>query len=134
MKRSVEQVVIGALLVLVIFTLYSTGPERNLSGRNASPIFDSSSKCESRIDFEKIFPDKDKIWIQVGTWLNPLGAPNGVGIIGFEPEIKNVIEINKKNRKDLYMIPAALSNLSGVATFGSGINSGQSASLNVKTA
>ena len=125
----IERLIIIGLSIITISTMYIRVSER--PARITSLVDQSISKCQSRIDVEKIFPDKKKVWLQVGTWLNPIEAPGDTGIVGFEPDFNTVAEVNKKKRKDLYMVPAAVSNISGIATFGSGINAGQSSSLNV---
>jgi hypothetical protein len=92
---------------------------------------DTQPTCKIKINLEDIFPKQTKIWIQIGTWLNPITPPPDVGMIGFEPEMATVSQLIPKRPENVYFVPAAVSNQGGIAVFGSGINSGQSSSLNV---
>ena len=87
--------------------------------------------CKININLDDIFPKQTKIWIQIGTWLNPITPPPDVGMIGFEPEMATVSQLIPKRPENVYFVPAAVSNQGGIAVFGSGINLGQSSSLNV---
>ena len=87
--------------------------------------------CRNNIDLSVIFPTKKKLWIQIGTWLNPLEPPADVGMIAFEPEISTVSKLVENRKENVFIVPAAVSDKSGVAIFGGGINAGQSSSLNV---
>jgi hypothetical protein len=92
---------------------------------------ETSPICKININLDDIFPKQTKIWIQIGTWLNPITPPPDVGMIGFEPEMATVSQLIPKRPENVYFVPAAVSNQGGIAVFGSEINSGQSSSLNV---
>jgi hypothetical protein len=91
----------------------------------------SDTGCKSKIDVEKLFPDKKKLWIQIGTYFNPLSPPSDVGMIAFEAELSTVAKVAESRKENVYFIPAAVSDNTGVAVFGTGVNVGQSSSLNV---
>ncbi len=88
--------------------------------------------CKSKIDVERIFPDKKKLWIQIGTYFNPLTPPSDVGMIAFEAELSTVAKVAESRRENMYIIPAAVSDHAGVAVFRAGVNAGQTSSLNVR--
>jgi hypothetical protein len=87
--------------------------------------------CKSKIDVERLFPDKKKLWIQIGTYFSPLSPPSDVGMIAFEAELSTVAKVAESRKENVYFIPAAVSDNTGVAVFGAGVNAGQSSSLNV---
>ena len=87
--------------------------------------------CKSKIDVERIFPEKKKLWIQIGTYFNPISPPSDVGMIAFEAELRTVAKVAESRKENIFFIPAAVSDHAGVAVFGGGINAGQSSSLNV---
>ena len=87
--------------------------------------------CKINMNLDLVFPEKSKLWIQIGTWLDPITPPDDVGMIAFEPELSTVTEVAPKRRDNIYFIPAAVSDNSGIAIFGGGMNGGQSSSLNV---
>ena len=89
--------------------------------------------CKNNINLDLIFPEKNRLWIQIGTWLNPVEPPADVGMIAFEPEISTVSKLAENRKENIFIIPAAVSDKSGVAIFGGGMNGGQSSSLNVST-
>ena len=89
-------------------------------------------KCKININLDLVFPDKSKLWIQIGTWLNPITPPADTGMIAFEPELSTVTQLLPNRQENVYFIPAAVSEKSGIAIFGGGINAGQSSSLNVR--
>jgi hypothetical protein len=99
--------------------------ESKIEQNETSPI------CKININLDDIFPKQTKIWIQIGTWLNPITPPPDVGMIGFEPEMATVSQLMPNRPENVYFVPAAVSNQGGIAVFGSEINSGQSSSLNV---
>ena len=90
---------------------------------------EDTPKCKFDIDMDLFFPDKSKLWIQIGTWLNPLSPPADTGIIGFEPELSTVTQLLAKRKDNVLIIPAAVSERAGFAIFGSELNLGQSSSL-----
>ena len=87
--------------------------------------------CRNNIDLSVIFPTKKKLWIQIGTWLNPVEPPADVGMIAFEPEISTVSKLVENRKENVFIVPAAMSDKSGVAIFGGEMNGGLSSSLNV---
>jgi FkbM family methyltransferase len=70
------------------------------------------------------------IWINVGTHLDPVLPPENdksVLVIGFEPNLDLVNRISKTAR--LFIIPAAVGNFDGIASFHLSSNDGGSSSL-----
>jgi FkbM family methyltransferase len=107
--------------------------DSGLSARDVRPVPDtanSSTKCKAQIGVDRVFPDKSKLWIQIGTHKDPLTPPDDVGMVGFEPDMNNLIELFSEKKANLYVVSAAVSDYNGIAVFGSGTNRAYSSSLN----
>jgi FkbM family methyltransferase len=80
---------------------------------------ETAGACKAmNLDLDTIFRGKKKLWLQVGTFKNPMtpGKNSDIAVVAFDAQTK-IVKANQENYPGVYHINAAVSNYNGLATF-----------------